>query len=77
MFQAIGRGVQKNSDNTITVKVEFLDDRTGRQQRVETYTVDSIESLRKRVTVDLQALKAADQDFVLTNAVVGVIIAEI
>lgn len=80
MFQAIGRGVQKNANNTITVKVEFLRDvenGTQQQVRVEAITADTLVDLRKQVVVALKSMKAAEQDIALNDAIVGVILGEI
>lgn len=80
MFQAIGRGVQRNGNNTITVKVEFLrDDLNGsqRQVHVATVTADSLADLKQKIKVALRSLKDAEQDVALNDAVVGVILGEI
>lgn len=77
MFQAIGRAVQRNRDNTFTVKVEFFDERTQKTARFQDYTVPGLTALKPLVKLDLQALKDAEQDVTLNAAVVGVVIAEI
>jgi len=77
MFQALGRGVVKNADNTFTVKVEFLDDRTQKQVRVQAFTVQTVPALRAAVQAELVALKAAEQDAALNAAIVGVVLGEI
>lgn len=77
MYQAYGRGIQRNRDNTFTVKVEFIDDRSGKQMKVEPYTVQTVPELKLRIKADLQSLKDADQDVTLTAAVVGVLLGEI
>lgn len=80
MYQAIGRGVQRNGDNTITVKVEFLRDElngTQRQVRVDTVTAAGLPELKQKVKVALKSLRDAEQDVALNDAVVGVILGEI
>lgn len=76
-YQAIGRSVQRNRDNTFTVKVEFMDERTGRAVQMETYTVEALEALNKYVFKDLQALKDRDHDVALNAAIVGVLLGEV
>lgn len=77
MFQAIGRAVQRNRDNTLTVKVEFLDDRTQKTVLVESYVVQTVAQVKPLVVAALRSLKDAEQDVTLNLAVVNVLIAEI
>lgn len=74
-YQAIGRGVVRNANNTISVKVEIIDDRTGQSVRFQDYTlpqVGFVAALRAAVRGDLQALVAAETDAALNAVVVNV-----
>lgn len=80
MYQAIGRGVQKNGDGTITVKVEYLRDELNggqRQVRVDSITAASLTELRTKVMADLKSLKLAEQDVALSDAIVGIVLGAI
>lgn len=77
MFQAIGRGVKKNADNTFTAKVEFIDERTTKSIRLQPFTVTSIAELRQKVRAELQTLRDNEQDATLNAAIVGIILGEI
>lgn len=80
MYQAIGRGVQRNGDGTITVKVEFLKDDLNsvqRQVRVEAIKANGVADLKRKIKAELQSMKDAEQDVALNDAIVGVILGEV
>lgn len=77
MYQALGRSVRRNPDNTFTVRVEIIDDRISKSVRFQSYTVSTMQELRAAVTVDLQALRASEQDAALNAAVVDIVIAQL
>lgn len=77
MFQALGRTATRNPDNTFTVRVEIIDDRTDTLVGFRTYTVASKQALMQAILSDLQALKAAENDAALNAAIVGQLLAQI
>jgi hypothetical protein len=77
MFQALGRTATRNPDNTFTVRVEIIDDRTDTSVGFRTYTVPSKPVLMTAILTDLQALKAAENDAALNAAIVGQLLAQI
>lgn len=80
MYQAIGRAVRRNADNTFTVKVEILDDRESGAEKtagVREWKVSTMTELRQKVKTELETLKAAEQDATLNAAVVGIVLGEI
>ena len=75
MYQALGRGVMRNPDNTISVKIEIVNDRTGETVRFQDYTLPAVGfalALRGAIKADLQALVAAETDATLNAAIVNV-----
>lgn len=75
MYQALGRAAHRNADNTITVKVEIVDDRTGDTVRFQDYTLPSAGfkvALLQAVRADLQQLVANETDAALNAAIVNV-----
>lgn len=77
MYHAVGRGAQKNADGTVTIKVEFVDDRTDKMLRFETYTATSLQVVQEQISRDLRSLVAAESDTALSTAVVGQILGSI
>lgn len=77
MFQALGRAVTRNPDNTFTVRVEITDDRTGTSVGFRSYTVATKAALMQLILTDLQALKAAENDAALNAAIVGQLLGQI
>lgn len=74
-YQALGRAVFRNANNTITVKVEIIDDRTAESVRFQDYVLPAAGfavALRAAVRADLQALVAAETDATLNAAIVNV-----
>lgn len=74
MFTATGLGVRKNTDNSITVKVQVTDDRDGRRVYTREYEGATVVAIRALIALDLQALRNAETDATLTAAVVGVVL---
>ncbi len=80
MYQAMGRAVRRNLDNTLTVKVDILDTRrpeASRLVRTQEYKVAGLSALAAAIRTDLLALQAGEQDAALNAAVVGVILGEV
>lgn len=77
MFQAIGRAATRNPDNTFTVRVELIDDRTGGTVRLQSYTVGTKQALLAAILADLQALRAAENDAALNASIVDQLLGQI
>lgn len=77
MFQAIGRAATRNPDNTFTVRVELIDDRTNVTVRLQSYTVASKVDLLAAVAADLKALRAAENDAALNAAIVDQLLGQL
>lgn len=73
-YQAIGRGV-KRTEKGLEVKVEIMNDQTGKTLRFETYEGKSLVAVQALVKADLDQLVTNEQDAVLSAAVVGVLLA--
>lgn len=73
-FQAIGRGV-KRTKGGLEVKVEIMDDQTGKTLKFETYEGASLVIVQQRVKADLDQLVTNEHDAALSAAVVGVLLA--
>lgn len=71
MFTAIGIGVRKNPDTSVTVKARITDDRDQSVKATREYTANTVLAIRALIQIDLDALKAAETDGALTLAVVG------
>lgn len=71
MYSVFGRAVTKNPDGTVTVKAEFVDDRTGQSIRIQDYTGATLIAVRTAIGTDLAALVAAQTDIALSTAVIG------
>jgi hypothetical protein len=76
MYQALGRAVTRNADNSFTVKVEILTAQ-GKTVRVQSYTVRNMAELRAAAKADLDTLVAAEKDATLSAAIVDVLLAEV
>lgn len=73
-YQAIGRGV-KRTDKGLEVKVEIMNDQTGKTLRFQTYEGASLVEVTTAVKADLDQLVTNEEDAALSAAVVGVLLA--
>lgn len=77
MFTATGLGVRKNSDNTVTIRAQVVDDRDGSVVWTRSYTAATVVAARAAILADLQALKNSETDATLTAAVVGIVLGSV
>lgn len=77
MYSVYGRGVTKHADGSVTVKAEFVDDRTSRTVRIADYTGPTVNDIRWQITQALQSLVTSGTDAALEAAVVGQLLGSI
>lgn len=73
-YQAIGRGVRR-TDKGLEVKVEIMNDQTGKTLRFQTYEGKTLVNVQALVKADLDQMVTNEHDAALSAAVVGVLLA--
>jgi hypothetical protein len=78
MFIAKGVGVKRDTEtNTITVAVDFIDERITRVVLQRKFSGPDVATIRTAIVAQLTDLAAADDDAALNAAIVGKTIARI
>lgn len=73
-YSAIGVGVTKNADNTITVKAQIRRDEDGKSIEFVTLTGPSIANLKAQLQTAVDAKVDAEKDQALNAAIVGIVL---
>lgn len=77
MFTALGIGVRKNADNTVTVKVQILDDRDQRVVSTDEYKGPTLMAVKAKIQADLETMRVNETDATLNAAVVGQVLGSV
>lgn len=76
MLTATGLGARRNADGSVTIKVSITDEsRKGASIQVQELTGPDLQTLKQQIADQLRAADTANDDDVLSAAVVGVILA--
>lgn len=77
MFTATGVSVRRNRDQTITVRVQIVDDRSGRPIEIKEFTGMGVQAVQAAVQEDLRTRQQKEVDTVLESAIVGQVLGEV